>query len=218
MPQEILDTAISGSQNNASIPNINKNLSMKALLFSLLTLVVPVSVCAQNAKVVFVIPTADYEWPDGEGCLQGDAYRAFAAENENYLIETSIGGPRYPLPKRIAKIATAEQAALALLKQRDEMYSYMAKLTALLEREKQAQQQPASPQAAQAEKSSQVKAGVLSRADRTRMLRTIRSEKMISSIRDAERLTDDQILALYEKAKASEEARALRQAIQNANQ
>lgn len=176
-----------------------QSLSMKYLLTIAIVFLAVVSSYAQSASTTFVVVTQEYSWPDGMTCGMGEVESVHAFEPDAFIILSPQGG-QYRLPRTVAKVTTAEDAALRLLAQRRELYSQLNKLEA-------------APNTAPAGSPSQSYG--LSKSERSRMLYVLREERIVNSIRKSEDMTDQQILDLYNQAMQQRALRRMEGAIRN---
>jgi hypothetical protein len=158
-----------------------------------------VAASAQTTGATFVVITAEYKWTDGLVSAAGEVERVLAVDGDDYIIWHE-SGRRYRLPKRFGQIITAEDAALRLIELRQQLY---AEIGALYE-ELDSAPQPTEP----------ARNSGISKNDRIRMLYVLREEKLISSIRRGEQMSDSDILNLYNRAMDQRRLRGLESAIQ----
>ena len=171
---------------------------MKYLLTIAIVLLAVVSSYAQSASTTFVVVTQDYEWPEGFVCEAGEVESVYGFEPDAFII--LIDGVRVRLPRTVAKVTTAEDAALRLLAQRSKLYDEIASLSAA--------KGPATP-------GQPSQSYGLSKSERTRMLYVLREERIVNSIRKSEDMTDQQILDLYNQAMQQRSLRRLEGALRN---
>ena len=171
---------------------------MKTLLILGLSIILSATLHAQNGGATFVVVTAKYIWEDGLSSGVGEVERVLATEGDDYIIWHE-SGRRYRLPKSFAQAITSEDAAQRLIELRQQLYAEIAGLFDKLD-----SIQPPDDNA---------KIGGLSRNDRIRMLYVLRQEKLISSIRRAEEMSDAEILGLYNKALEQRSLRGIENAI-----
>ena len=100
---------------------------MKTLLF-LLSLVS----FAWAGDLKFVTVLVETEWADGRGCSVGEVEVALRETADSFMLWAE-NGKEYPIRKSSARVISAEDAALMLLRERQELYLERNRLSEALD-------------------------------------------------------------------------------------
>lgn len=159
------------------------------LILTAINLSFSASLHGEAAPRKFIAMLADYDFPDDSFSLADDVHLVLSTDAGSYLV--FVEGKRQKVPAEQAKVITSEEAAIGLLRQREILYNSLNKLI-------HTKFTGANP--SQEEDKGNNNGLRYSQPQRSKMLLVIRRSGMISSIRNAGQLSDEELLGLYTKA------------------
>jgi hypothetical protein len=93
---------------------------MRTILAVIAAVLLGATLHAQTAAPVFVVVTVDFTWDFGVRSPAGEVERLIATQGDNYIL-WHPSGVRLYLPTQYARLITAEEAALRLIEQRQQL-------------------------------------------------------------------------------------------------
>lgn len=159
------------------------------------------SVSGEETPRKFIEMIVDYDFPDETSAFAGNVFVVLDFRPDGYVTYTE--GKKQIIPIKAAKSITSEEAAMSLIREREILYSSISRLIN--------EKLEATNLQADQNDNGRLK---YSNAQRSKMLRVLRSAGMISSIRKSQGLSDEELQKLHQEALRILELRGIKEAIE----